>query len=105
MTGSPWTLGGRLVKPLIALLAAAIVALVSVGCQASSTPQATEAPPSQADTTPTASPAAEVPAHLVLSREAYHLMEEAGDQAWPGWGGAVPPVVVIASAWVSFRSR
>jgi uncharacterized membrane protein (UPF0127 family) len=22
-------------------------------------------------------------------------MEEAGDQAWPGWGGAVPPVVVI----------
>jgi len=95
MTVNPRTLGGRTVTPLVAMLVAAVVALASVGCQASPTPQATEPPQSPADTTAAASSPVVVPDHLVLSREAYHLMEEAGDRAWPGWGEAVPPVVVI----------
>ena len=85
---------GQLAKPIVAALALALVAF-TVGCQAAPTPQATEPPKSQADTTPSASSAAEVPAHLVLSREAHHLMEEAGDHAWQGWSEAVPPVVVL----------
>lgn len=79
---------------MAAALWLAVLALGVSGCQASDAPTGAE-PSHDRQEERTASPAAPAPEHLVLAREARHLMEEAGDEAWPGWSAAVPPVVVI----------